>query len=201
MYVAKAQQLGVVAYDPAADGHSPARLALLGDLRRALDVRQLVLHYQPKVSTATGDVVGAEALVRWQHPHRGLVSPDAFIPLAEQTGLIGPLTGVRPGRRPGPGPGLADAGRAAAGRGQPLGPQPARRGRCPQQVADLLARHGVPASLLELEVTESALMTEPARARRLLEQLAGLGVRHLDRRLRRRLHQPRASSRPAGAPS
>src|SRR5450756_2393320 len=76
----------------AVDGHSPAKLALLGDLRRALDRNELVLHYQPKVSISTGDVIGAEALVRWQHPDRGLVPPDDFIPLAEHTGLIGPLT-------------------------------------------------------------------------------------------------------------
>src|SRR5664280_346318 len=92
MYVAKSQNLGVFAYDPAVDGHSPAKLALLGDLRRALDRNELVLHYQPKVSISTGDVIGAEALVRWQHPDRGLVPPDDFIPLAEHTGLIGPLT-------------------------------------------------------------------------------------------------------------
>src|SRR5660397_36663 len=92
MYVAKSQNLGVFAYDPAVDGHSPAKLALLGDLRRALDRDELVLHYQPKVSISTGDVIGAEALVRWQHPDRGLVPPDDFIPLAEHTGLIGPLT-------------------------------------------------------------------------------------------------------------
>src|SRR5664280_1909894 len=92
MYVAKSQNLGVFAYDPAVDGHSPAKLALLGDLRRALDRDELVLHYQPKVSISSGDVIGAEALVRWQHPDRGLVPPDDFIPLAEHTGLIGPLT-------------------------------------------------------------------------------------------------------------
>ncbi|MBE3074424.1 MAG: diguanylate cyclase, partial [Actinobacteria bacterium] len=92
MYVAKAQNLGVFAYESDADGHSPTKLALLGDLRRALERGELILHYQPKLSIATGDVVGVEALVRWQHPERGLVFPDEFIPLAEHTGLIGPLT-------------------------------------------------------------------------------------------------------------
>jgi len=92
MYIAKAQNLGVFAYDPDLDGHSPAKLALLGELRRAVNLGQLVLYYQPKVSIGTGEVVGAEALVRWQHPERGLIFPDEFIPLAESTGLIGPLT-------------------------------------------------------------------------------------------------------------
>jgi len=176
MYVAKSQNLGVAIYDPAVDGHSPAKLALLGDLRRALDRGQLVLHYQPKLSISTGAVTGVEALVRWQHPERGLVSPDNFIPLAERTGLIGPLT------RQVLDTALAQA-RAWSDAGRPLAVSvnlSARNlldERLPAQVAELLAAHGVPAALLELEVTESAIMTEPVRARRLLQELAALGVR------------------------
>ena len=176
MYVAKTQQLGVFAYDPDVDGHSPAKLVLLGDLRRALERDELVLHYQPKMATSTGDVVSAEALVRWQHPDRGLVFPDAFIPLAEHTGLIGPLTRY-----------VLDAALAQsriwadAGRPLPVSVNLSARNlldeNLPAQVVELLAAHGVPADLLELEVTESALMTEPARAQRLLEQLSALGVR------------------------
>jgi diguanylate cyclase (GGDEF)-like protein len=92
MYVAKTQSRGVFTYDPAIDQHTPAKLALLGDLRRALANDELVLHYQPKIGISTGNVVGVEALVRWQHPQRGLVHPDHFIPMAEHTGLIGALT-------------------------------------------------------------------------------------------------------------
>jgi len=92
MHVAKTQNLGMFTYDPTLDGYSPARLALLGELRRALDRGELVLYYQAQVNISTGDVDGVEALVRWQHPDRGLVFPDEFIPLAEHTGLIGPLT-------------------------------------------------------------------------------------------------------------
>jgi diguanylate cyclase (GGDEF)-like protein len=176
MYVAKAQNLGVFAYDPSVDGHSPARLALLGELRRALSLGQLVLHYQPKISISTSEVVGAEALVRWQHPERGLIFPDDFIPLAEHTGLIGPLTAY-----------VLDAAltqaRAWMDDGRPLMMSVNLSARnlldegLPQQVAELLAKHGVPARLLELEVTESAMMTEPARAQSLLEALAALGIR------------------------
>lgn len=176
MYVAKARNLGVFAYDPEVDGHSPAKLALLGDLRRALTADQLVLHYQPKVSLHSGEVVGAEALVRWQHPDMGLIFPDAFIPLAEHTGLIGPLTSHVLDTA------LAQA-RAWMDDGRPLTVSVNLSARSlfddglPRHVAGLLARHGIPAELLELEITESALMADPARAQRLLEALAAMGVR------------------------
>jgi diguanylate cyclase (GGDEF)-like protein len=176
MYVAKAQNLGVSAYDPARDSHSPTRLALLGDLRRAVNTGQLMLQYQPKVSIGTGEVVGAEALVRWQHPDRGLIMPDDFIPLAEHTGLIGPLTTC-----------VLDAAltqaRAWMDAGRPLVVSVNLSARnlldedLPQQVRELLAANDVPAELLALEVTESALMNEPGRAKWVLENLSALGVR------------------------
>ena len=176
MYVAKRRSIGVFAYNPDIDGYSPERLALLGDLRRALEVNELVLHYQPKVSIGTGEVVGAEALVRWQHPTHGLLFPDAFIPTAEHTGLIGPLTSyVLDGA-------LAQA-RVWADAGQPLLVSVNLSGRnlldeeLPDEVAGLLIAHGVSASLLELEVTESAIVLDPVRARRSLDRLAELGVR------------------------
>ncbi|MEP7054380.1 MAG: bifunctional diguanylate cyclase/phosphodiesterase [Actinomycetota bacterium] len=176
MYVAKAQNLGVFAYDPALDGHSPGKLALLGELRRALEREELELYYQPKISISTGDVLGAEALVRWQHPDRGMIPPDDFIPLAERTGLIGPLTQY-----------VLDHALCQAalwldtGRPLPIAVNLSARNlldeRLPGLVAGLLQTHGVPAHLLELEVTESALMTEPGTAKRLLEQLTRLGLR------------------------
>lgn len=176
MYVAKTQSIGVFAYDPTVDGHSPAKLALLGDLRRALERDELVLHYQPKIGISTREVIGVEALVRWQHPESGLIFPDTFIPLAEHTGLIGPLT------RHILGIALAQA-RAWADAGRPLTISVNLSARnlldeqLPDQVAELLAAHGVPADFLELEVTESAIMTEPVRAQQVLEQLSALGVR------------------------
>ena len=176
MYAAKAQNLGVCVYDADLNGHSPAKLALLGELRRALELDQLLLHYQPKVSISTSEVVGAEALVRWQHPDRGLIFPDAFIPVAEHTGLIKPLTTY-----------VLKAALAQAktwmDAGQPLMVSVNLSARnlldegLPNEVAGLLTSTGVPAELLELEVTESAIMTEPVRAQRLLEALAALGVR------------------------
>ncbi len=176
MYVAKTKNLGVFAYDPELDRHSPARLALLGDLRRALERDELVLHYQPKVSVSSGEVVGAEALVRWQHPTRGLVFPDDFIPVAEHTGLIGTLTHYVLDTA------VAQA-RTWADTGRPLAVSVNLSARnllddgLADQVAAILAAHEVPAALLELEVTETAIMTEPVRARRVLGRLASLGVR------------------------
>jgi diguanylate cyclase (GGDEF)-like protein len=176
MYVAKRGSLSVVTYDPDADTHSPTRLAILGDLRRALERTELVLHFQPQVDVSTGELVAAEALVRWQHPERGLVMPDDFIPLTEQTGVIGALTHevLRLA--------LVQA-RAWSDAGQPLCVSVNLSARnllddeLPAQVAEQLATHGVPAFLLQLEVTESALMSEPDRARRVLQRLAALGVR------------------------
>jgi diguanylate cyclase (GGDEF)-like protein len=176
MYVAKAQHLGVFVYDPSADGHSATKLALVGDLRRALVSGELLLHYQPKVSVRTGEVVGAEALVRWQHPVHGLVFPDAFIPLAERTGLINPLTRY-----------VLDAALKQArtwfdaGRPLPIAVNLSARNlhdlRFADEVAELMALHDVPAGLFELEVTESAIMIDPVRALQTLERLSALGVR------------------------
>jgi len=176
MYVAKEQGLGMFVYTPDADGHSPERLALLGDLRRGLDRGELVLHYQPKVSLSTGDVCGVEALVRWQHPDRGLIPPDAFIPLAEHTGLIGPLTAY-----------VLDAALAQVrtwtdlGHRIPVAVNLSARNLLDDRLVDtvtaLLEQHQVPADMLSFEITESAIMIEPARAHQLLTRLHEAGIR------------------------
>jgi diguanylate cyclase (GGDEF)-like protein len=176
MYVAKTQNLGAFAYTPEVNKHSPSRLALLGELRHALDQGELVLHYQPKIAASTGDVVGAEALIRWQHPQRGTIFPDDFIPLAEHTGLIGPLTrhvldtALAQIRR------WSDADRPLSVSVN-LSARSLLDERLPEEVAELLAVHGVPPELFELEVTESALMSVPARAKQILERLSKMGIR------------------------
>ena len=116
MYVAKAGHAGVVRYDPAQDHYDADRLAVVGELRRRWPSDELVLHYQPKLRLSDGTVAAVEALVRWNHPRHGLLHPDSFLPLAEQTGLIDPLTdwvvdrGARADARlDGPGPDLAVA--------------------------------------------------------------------------------------------
>jgi diguanylate cyclase len=176
MYVAKQQKRGVTAYDPQSDVHSPQRLSLLGDLRRGIERGELLLHYQPKLNLKTRALVGVEALVRWQHPERGLVPPDEFIPLAEHTGLIGPLTTCVLNMA------LAQVKLwADGGQGIPVAVNISARNLLDEDFANkvntLLNQHGVVPELLEVEVTESAVMLEPARAAQVLNELHALGVR------------------------
>ena len=175
MYVAKRNNQGYAVYDRAQDQHSPDRLALAGELWQAIERGQLVLHYQPKLDLADGRVRGVEALVRWQHPLHGLVPPDQFIPLAEQTGLIDALSTWVLGaalrqsqiwRRHG-----LDLSMAVN-----LSMRTLHDPRLPATVAGLLERWSVPADALHLEITESSLMAEPARALEILERLRGIGV-------------------------
>ncbi|WP_143425097.1 putative bifunctional diguanylate cyclase/phosphodiesterase [Geodermatophilus pulveris] len=148
------------------------------DLEQALDAEQLVLHYQPLVDLASGRVTGYEALLRWQHPHRGLVSPADFIPLAESSGIIVPI-----GRWV-----LREATQQAAGwqhSGPPDGVHVSvnvsvRQFRHPdlvRDVADALRRSGLPGHLLTLEITESLFATDIADVTSTLERLKDLGVR------------------------
>lgn len=92
MYVAKAQHAGVVRYDGSQNHYDAANLALVSELRHAIDADELVLFYQPKINLQDGGAGAVEALIRWQHPDHGLLPPDRFIPLAEQTGLIDRVT-------------------------------------------------------------------------------------------------------------
>jgi diguanylate cyclase (GGDEF)-like protein len=92
MYVAKRGKFGFSVYDPDQDTHSIGRLALMSEFRAAIENQLLEVLYQPKVDVQTNEIIGAEALLRWNHPERGCIKPEEFIPLAEQTGLIKPLT-------------------------------------------------------------------------------------------------------------
>jgi len=92
LYMASKSKDGYAIYEPSFDQHSPRRLTLMSELRHAIERDQLELYYQPKVSIQTDDLYGAEALVRWHHPKHGFISPDEFIPMAERTRMIKPLT-------------------------------------------------------------------------------------------------------------
>jgi diguanylate cyclase (GGDEF)-like protein len=175
MYTAKTRRIGFALFDGRQGSTDPRKLTLAGDLRRGIEQGQLVVHYQPKVDAQTGTVLGAEALVRWQHPEHGLIPPDEFISLAEQTGLINPLTRfvldaalqqcrswLLAGHE------LSVAVNVSTHRLLDLS--------LPDEIADMLARWQVPARLLTLEITESAIMTDPDRAMQVVERLHAQGV-------------------------
>ena len=175
MYAAKESRSGVRTYQADEDRNSPQRLALIGDLRRAIENDEITLAFQPKVDPATGAVVGAEALARWQHREHGSISPDLFIPLAEHSGLIRPLTlhVLRTALRD-----RADWHR----RGHDLhiavnlSPNTLLDDTLPDVIVRLLAQYGVPASALTLEITETTLMADPTGSLATLDRLHGLGV-------------------------
>jgi diguanylate cyclase (GGDEF)-like protein len=176
MYLAKADRSGWAMYQSDRDHYSPDRLALVADLRHAIDNDGLVLHYQPQVDVRTGGFVAVEALMRWPHPERGLLAPDTFIPLAEQTQLIRPLTRWAIGAAL-----RQSVAWQSAGISVPvavnLSAHDVQDPDLPQVVAELLSLYHAPAELLRLELTESSLLADPKRAREILAELRALGVR------------------------
>ena len=172
---AKDSPLDVMVYDRGIDGVQGDRLTLLLELRHGIANRDLHLVYMPKVALGSGVVLGVEALVRWQHPVRGLLSPDAFIPHAERTGLIGGLTLEVLDQALAQSVAWAQADspvRIAIN----LSARNLLDGSLPTIVADRLDRAGVGADGLELEITESTIMADPARALVVLEELAEMGI-------------------------
>jgi diguanylate cyclase len=177
MYQAKAGATGVERYSVAQDDSSLARLALAADLRRALENSEFVPYFQPKIDLRDGRVVGAEALLRWNHPTQASVSPDVFIPLAEQTGLIVPVTLQV----------ISAAIRAcslwrARGRGDlsvavNLSARVLVDPMLPGHVEELCRCWDLPTRALVLEITESMIVDDPARTLPIVERLADLGVR------------------------
>ena len=176
MYVAKDTRSGIVEFSPRLEHFSAARLALVSQLRRAIGSDELVLHYQPKLDLSTGQVMGFEALVRWQHPSRGLLPPSEFLEAAEATGLIDPLSDW-----------VFDhaIAQVAEWHAQSLEVTVAVNisarnlldEALPEKVFAHLRRHGVPPWFLAVELTETAVITHPAKATALLERLHQGGVR------------------------
>jgi diguanylate cyclase (GGDEF)-like protein len=165
----------VTVYDPDADPRRPEHLSLMVDLREAVERKELSLHYQPKLDLALGKISGVEALVRWHHEFRGMVAPDLFIPLAEETGNIQRLT------RWALATGIAQAARwlnrgVALRVSINLSVRDLADPQLPRRVNSLLMSHDVPAEMLLLEVTESAIMGEPDTAIAVLNALADQGI-------------------------
>ncbi|WP_172657602.1 putative bifunctional diguanylate cyclase/phosphodiesterase [Demequina maris] len=175
LYHAKLERDRISTFSPEFDINTVERLQLLADLRTALDTGQLHVVYQPQTDLTDGRVVAVEALVRWRHPERGLVPADEFIPLAENSGLIFPVTAF-----------VLDTALAQVAKWHATGLDvrmsvnlSARHlsdQGLPQQVGAALTRHQVPASALVLEVTETAILSDPARADLVLHALRRLGV-------------------------
>jgi diguanylate cyclase (GGDEF)-like protein len=175
MYEAKRTHSGHEIYSVEHDPYNPVRLAMVGQLRKALEDGQVVLHYQPKVDLENGTVVGAEALVRWQHPDRGLIPPADFVPMAERTGLIRPLSRYVLDHALGQCREWRDAGldlKVSVN----LSARNLLDTGLPDDVTKLLTKWGIPEHLLELEITESTIMIDPKLAMEVLARLHGMGV-------------------------
>ena len=176
MYAAKRNRTRIELYNPTVDVSSRESLSLGSELRRALDAGDIVAHYQPKVEVSSGRVVGAEALVRWDHPERGIVLPSQFLPVVQKAGLMSALTSLVLHR--------AAAEAATWSReGLDLGIavnvdvdallDPA----FPRRVAEVLEETSLRPELLTIELTETTLMADPVRAGRVARELSALGVR------------------------
>ncbi len=175
MYVAKRGKLGFSVYDPDLDTHSIGRLALMSEFRAAIENQSLEVLYQPKVDVQTNEIIGAEALLRWNHPDRGCIEPEEFIPLAEQTGLIKPLTSWV----------LEKAVQQCIewkkiwpnfNMSVNLSVHNLHDVALLDQVRRMIKEYDMQPSCLTLEVTEGDIMTDPIRAKEILEALSMMGV-------------------------
>jgi diguanylate cyclase (GGDEF)-like protein len=175
MYVAKQAGSGVASYHKELDQYDAARLALVGEMRRALAGSELVLHYQPKIDLRTGVVDAVEALIRWNHPERGLLMPDRFLPVVEKTGMIDPMTAW-----------VVDAALtwAASARAPAMvrvavnvSARNLVHANFADEVLAALSRHAVSPDRLAIEITETALVADLQRAELSLRRLAAAGIR------------------------
>ena len=176
MYIAKDAHAGTALYTSEQDTSDAERLALAAELRRAIENEELVVHFQPKADLESGRIVGAEALVRWQHPQRGFIPPNEFVPIAERTGLIKPLSRYV----------LASAiKQCASWQAGGLDMHIAVNLtipdlldlELPDRIAQLLAVTGVRPEQLELEITETTILADPFRVRGVLNRLNAMGLR------------------------
>jgi diguanylate cyclase (GGDEF)-like protein len=176
MYAAKEAQSGFELYAAEQDRHSKRRLSIVSDFRHAIDAGEIVVHYQPIVDLADLSLNGAESLVRWEHPEHGLLQPGAFIPIVEQTGLIGPLTRHVLERS------IEQCAQWRRVRSDlsvsvNLSVRNLLDRDLPGEIERMLSGHGLPPEALRLEITESMIMSDPERALGTVERLSALGVR------------------------
>ena len=176
MYLAKKSHSSTAIYDANQDENDASKLALAGDLRRAIENKELVLQFQPQAELASGQIVGVEALVRWQHPVRGFILPNDFVPIAERTGLIKPLSRYV----------VSTALRQCAAWNQAglklqisinLTIPDLLDLELPDWIAALLVETGVSPSQVEVEITESTILADRFRVRQVLNRLNDMGLR------------------------
>ncbi len=176
MYRAKTCLQGVAVYDSAFDPHSPKRLELMGALGRAIRENQLILHFQPKICLSSNRVYGFEALLRWNHPELGFIPPNDFVPIAEHSNLIYPLTlwvlenGIRHCKH------WLEQGFHIS-MAMNLSARNLLDDRIVLDLKRLLREYDLPGHLVELEITESTIMADPTRAEAALARINRLGVR------------------------
>lgn len=175
MYAAKNSPGGVCVYDSDLDGSNEENLSLISEIKLAVEQNQLSLFVQPKIDFLTGKVLAVEALVRWNHPERGLLYPDMFIPFAEQTGHISKISHWM----------LSEASRYAAlwqkeGLNIALAVNLSARDlidiELPNKLKQILIKHGLSADSLSLEITESSIISDPERALETLERISKMGI-------------------------
>ena len=176
MYQAKAERRGIRRYSDDLERSSVSRLALASELAEAVGKGELRLEYQPKIDALTKLVTGVEALVRWSHPTRGLLLPDDFVPLAEQTGMIREITNWVLQKALSECAGWHRSGRLIAVAVN-LSASTVHDPELMDAVTTAVSRSGLPPESIELEITESAIMFDPEGAQRSLESLVGYGVR------------------------
>jgi diguanylate cyclase (GGDEF)-like protein/PAS domain S-box-containing protein len=163
-------------YEPEMNAGATARHDLTNQLRHVVDRDELILHYQPQVSLFSGEIVGVEALVRWRHPDKGMVPPNDFIPIAEETGLIVPIdewvlrTAVQQAKA------WQAEGLPALRMAVNLSARHFRYSNLPDTVAGVLDQYGLEPRYLELELTESAMMHDATQAVRIVDRLKSIGV-------------------------
>jgi len=175
MYIAKRSGRGYVVYDSSQDENSAGRLTMLSELKDAISNNELVLYFQPQVDITTGNTCGVEALVRWIHKERGLIPPDEFISIAEQSGLINSLTmwvlnsaleNCANWKKKG-----LDTKVAVN-----ISARNLKDSAFPQKIKNLLIKWSIDASYLRLEITESFVMEDPIEAMKILTHLSNMGV-------------------------
>ncbi|MDH5388544.1 MAG: EAL domain-containing protein [Gammaproteobacteria bacterium] len=175
MYNAKNKRIGFSAYESSEDSHAVSRLALAAELRQALNNKLLQLYYQPKIDLQTGKIYGAEALLRWDHAERGFISPEEFIPLAEHTGLIQPITYMV----------MEQAAKQCAlwnkmGHKMEISINISMNcmhdAKLPADINKIILSHKITPDQITLELTENIFIKDPVRSKKILDNISSMGI-------------------------